>query len=59
MLTQANAIADQIVAWRREFHAHPDCGFQEQRASTRTRRRGARLPGLAGAPRRRAHRRGR
>ena len=32
MLIQASdAIADQIVAWRREFHAHPELGFQEQR----------------------------
>ena len=35
MLTQANAIADQIVAWRREFHAHPELGFQEQRTAAR------------------------
>ncbi len=35
MLTQANAIADRIVAWRREFHAHPELGFQEQRTAAR------------------------
>jgi amidohydrolase len=29
MLKRAEEIADQLVAWRRDFHAHPELGFQE------------------------------
>ena len=29
MLKQAQAIADQLVAWRRQIHAHPELSFQE------------------------------
>jgi amidohydrolase len=28
------ALADQIVAWRRDFHRHPEVAFQETRTST-------------------------
>jgi len=30
-LDQAQQMADQLVAWRREVHMHPELGFQEQR----------------------------
>jgi amidohydrolase len=33
MLDQAKAIQDKLVAWRRDIHAHPELGFQEQRTS--------------------------
>ncbi len=33
MLERANAIASQLTRWRREFHAHPELGFEEQRTS--------------------------
>ena len=29
----ANAMNDQLVAWRREIHMHPELGFEEQRTS--------------------------
>ncbi len=29
MLKRAEEIFDQLVAWRRDFHAHPELGFQE------------------------------
>lgn len=29
MLKEAQALADQLVAWRREIHAHPELSFQE------------------------------
>lgn len=35
MLTQAHAIQDQLIAWRREFHMHPELGFQETRTAAR------------------------
>lgn len=33
MLEQAKAIQDQLVAWRRDMHMHPELGFQEQRTA--------------------------
>src|SRR3954471_9799922 len=33
MLEQAKAIADQISAWRQDFHQHPELGFQEFRTA--------------------------
>jgi amidohydrolase len=33
MLEKANQIAGQLTAWRREFHSHPELGFQENRTS--------------------------
>ncbi|MDE2853223.1 MAG: M20 family metallopeptidase [Chloroflexota bacterium] len=33
MLQQANALADQLVAWRREIHMQPELGFEEERTS--------------------------
>lgn len=35
LLERANAIQEQLVAWRREFHAHPELAFQEQRTARR------------------------
>ncbi len=35
MLDKANDIAEQITAWRREFHQYPELGFQEKRTSAR------------------------
>ncbi len=32
-LAEANAIRDQIVAWRRELHQHPEMAFQEIRTA--------------------------
>ncbi len=29
----ANALADSIIAWRRDFHQHPELGFQEFRTA--------------------------
>ncbi len=31
--TQAQQLTDQIVAWRRDIHMHPELGFQEQRTA--------------------------
>ena len=33
MLDKAKALEDQLVAWRREIHMHPELGFEEQRTS--------------------------
>ena len=33
MLQRANKIAGQITEWRRDFHKHPELGFQETRTS--------------------------
>ncbi len=33
LLDDAHALQDQITAWRRDIHAHPELGFQEQRTA--------------------------
>jgi amidohydrolase len=33
MLEKAKAIQDQLIAWRRDFHMHPELGFQETRTA--------------------------
>lgn len=33
MLEQANALYDRLVAWRRDFHQHPELSFQEFRTA--------------------------
>lgn len=33
VLQEANALSPQITAWRRDFHMHPELGFQEFRTS--------------------------
>ena len=33
MMDKANALNDQLVAWRREIHMHPELGFEERRTS--------------------------
>ena len=33
MLERARALQDQIVAWRREVHMHPELGFKEHRTA--------------------------
>ena len=35
MLERARKIEQQLVAWRREFHMHPELGFQETRTAAR------------------------
>jgi amidohydrolase len=35
MLNHANQIRPQLVEWRRDFHRHPELGFQEKRTSER------------------------
>lgn len=35
MLKRAQEIADQLLAWRREFHMHPELGFRETRTAAR------------------------
>ena len=35
MLKQAHHIQEEIIEWRREFHTHPELGFQEIRTSNR------------------------
>jgi amidohydrolase len=32
-LAEAKTVRDQLVAWRRDFHAHPELGFQERRTA--------------------------
>jgi amidohydrolase len=34
ILTQAQALAGQLTAWRRDIHTHPELSFQEQRTAT-------------------------
>jgi amidohydrolase len=31
--TEAHALQDQLVAWRRDLHMHPELGFEEQRTA--------------------------
>jgi len=31
--TEAEALSEQLVAWRRDFHIHPELGFQEHRSA--------------------------
>jgi amidohydrolase len=33
MLEHAREVANQLVAWRRDFHTHPELGFQETRTA--------------------------
>jgi len=33
MLDKAHTFQDQLIAWRRDFHMHPELGFLEQRTS--------------------------
>ncbi len=35
MIEQAQHIYEQLVAWRREFHAYPELGFRETRTAAR------------------------
>lgn len=35
MLEQARKIEDQLITWRRDFHQHPELGFQENRTAAR------------------------
>ena len=35
MLERARAIEQQLIEWRREFHIHPELGFQETRTAAR------------------------
>ncbi len=32
-ITEANALDDQLLAWRRDFHMHPEIGLQEWRTA--------------------------
>ena len=33
MLNKAQELSPQIVTWRRDFHMHPELGFQETRTA--------------------------
>jgi amidohydrolase len=33
LLATSQSLKDQLVAWRRDFHSHPELGFQEQRTA--------------------------
>ena len=33
MLKQAHAISEELIEWRRDFHMHPEIGFELQRTS--------------------------
>lgn len=35
MLDKAKVIQDQLIAWRRDFHMHPELGFNETRTAAR------------------------
>ena len=35
MLKRAREIEQQLITWRREFHTHPELGFQETRTAAR------------------------
>jgi amidohydrolase len=34
-LATSQSLKDQLITWRRDFHSHPELGFQEKRTSTR------------------------
>jgi len=34
LLREAEALADQLTAWRRDLHQHPELGFHEQRTAS-------------------------
>ncbi len=33
IIERISGFADDLVAWRRDFHAHPEIGFEEERTS--------------------------
>ena len=33
LVKEIAAVADEMTAWRRDLHAHPELGFQETRTS--------------------------
>src|SRR5574341_1841753 len=33
MLKQAHAISEELIEWRRDFHMHPEIGFEVQRTA--------------------------
>ena len=33
MLKQAHAISEELIEWRRDFHMHPEIGFELHRTS--------------------------
>jgi amidohydrolase len=35
MLDKAKAIQDRLITWRRDFHMHPELGFQETRTASK------------------------
>ena len=35
MLERARGLQDRLVAWRRDFHMHPELGFAEHRTAQR------------------------
>jgi amidohydrolase len=35
MLDSAHKLKDQLVTWRRDFHMHPELGFQEERTAAK------------------------
>ena len=35
MLERARKIEEKLIFWRREFHMHPELGFQETRTAAR------------------------
>lgn len=35
MLVRANDLKEKLIAWRREFHMHPELGFKERRTAGR------------------------
>jgi amidohydrolase len=35
MLDRAKQLSDRLIAWRREFHMHPELGFEETRTAAR------------------------
>ena len=33
MLKQANAISEELIEWRRDFHMHPETGYDVHRTA--------------------------